>query len=74
MGKSKWYVVFYGRRAGVSKTWEEAAEQVNGFPGALHKSFKTEQEAETHWSAFQNAPTQMEEPKESSKRKRSDAN
>lgn len=43
--KSKFYSVFKGFKPGVYTTWDEAKEQVNGYPGAIYKSFKTEEEA-----------------------------
>ncbi|WWC65515.1 uncharacterized protein I303_108133 [Kwoniella dejecticola CBS 10117] len=46
MPKAKWYAVRVGRRPGVYATWGEAARQVNGFPGAVHKSFPHPQAAE----------------------------
>lgn len=43
--KAKFYCVFKGFKPGVYTTWDEAKEQVNGYPGAVYKSFKTEEEA-----------------------------
>jgi ribonuclease HI len=43
--KAKFYSVFKGFKPGVYTTWDEAKEQVNGYPGAVYKSFKTEEEA-----------------------------
>jgi ribonuclease HI len=39
------YVVWKGRRPGVYDTWDEAKAQVEGFPGALYKKFKTLEDA-----------------------------
>lgn len=42
---SKYYAVKNGKKPGVYLTWDECKEQVNGFKGAVYKSFKTHQEA-----------------------------
>jgi ribonuclease HI len=47
MASKKYYAVFRGRKTGIFTSWEECEEQVNGFSGALYKSFKTRGEAET---------------------------
>jgi ribonuclease HI len=39
MPKTKFYVVWKGRKTGVFNTWDKCAAQVNGFPGAEYKSF-----------------------------------
>ena len=41
----KFYAVKAGRTAGIYKTWAACREQVHGYPGALYKSFATEEEA-----------------------------
>jgi len=48
MTKNKFYVIVRGRKPGLYDSWygEDGAEaQVNGFPNALHKGFKTLSEA-----------------------------
>ncbi len=50
MAKSKFYVVWTGRKPGIYRNWDECAAQVNGFPGAKYKSFESEKEAQ---AAFQ---------------------
>ncbi|NJN94894.1 MAG: ribonuclease H [Anaerolineales bacterium] len=50
MAKTKFYVVWTGRKPGIYRTWDECAAQVNGFPGAKYKSFESEKEAR---AAFQ---------------------
>ena len=51
MGKStKYYVVRQGRQPGIYMTWEECQKQVNGFSGAIYKSFSTLIEAEGWFS------------------------
>ena len=38
---SKFYSVKYGRKIGIFNTWDECKAQVDGFKGALYKSFPT---------------------------------
>lgn len=45
MAKTKFYAVKVGRNTGIYRTWSECQKQVTGFPGALFKSFLTEEEA-----------------------------
>lgn len=42
---SKFYAVKEGRKPGIYYTWDECKEQVNGYSGAVYKSFTTEEEA-----------------------------
>jgi len=48
MGKSgpKYYAVRKGRITGVFNNWTECQKQINGFPGAVFKSFSTKAEAQ----------------------------
>ncbi|KRN93969.1 ribonuclease H family protein [Pediococcus stilesii] len=46
MAKKKFYAIKKGRKPGIYRTWDEAKQQVDGFPGAIYKSFSTESEAE----------------------------
>ncbi|MBU4226182.1 MAG: ribonuclease H family protein [Chloroflexi bacterium] len=39
--KSKFYVVWKGRKRGIYSTWEECADQVKGFTGAEYKAFES---------------------------------
>ena len=41
----KFYAVRVGRSPGIYTTWDSCAAQVKGYPGALYKSFKTQEEA-----------------------------
>jgi ribonuclease HI len=43
----KFYAVAAGRTTGIFTSWPEAKAQVQGFPGAVYKSFKTREEAES---------------------------
>lgn len=42
----KYYAVKRGLKTGIFRTWEECKASVNGYSGAVYKSFKTEEEAE----------------------------
>lgn len=46
MGR-KYYAVIKGRQPGVYETWTEAQKQVDGFSGAVHRSFAQRADAET---------------------------
>ena len=43
----KYYAVKKGRKPGVYQSWAECKAMVDGFPGAVYKSFKTREEAVT---------------------------
>lgn len=46
MGKKAFfYAVARGRKTGVFTSWDECQPHVNGFKGAIHQKFKTEEEA-----------------------------
>lgn len=51
MAKGKFYVVWSGRNVGVYSDWNSCKEQIEGFKGALYKSFSDRQSAE---AAFRN--------------------
>ena len=36
----KYYAVKVGEKTGIYETWEECKANVDGYPGALYKSFK----------------------------------
>ncbi len=44
--KSKFYVVWKGKKTGVFSSWKECKEQINGFEGAQYKAFVDKSEAE----------------------------
>jgi len=44
----KYYVVAKGHNPGIYTDWDIVKENVKGFQGALHKSFKTKEEAEKY--------------------------
>ena len=39
--KKKYYVVWAGREPGVYDDWDDAREQIEGFPGARYKGFES---------------------------------
>ena len=41
----KYYAVKVGKKPGIYNSWDECKEQVNGYSGAVFKSFKTREEA-----------------------------
>lgn len=43
--RRKFYVVWVGREPGIYDNWEDAKDQVDGFPGAKYKAFNTCEEA-----------------------------
>lgn len=44
--KKKFYAVRDGRQIGIFNTWEDCKKQVDGFSGAVYKSFLTREDAE----------------------------
>ncbi len=50
----KYYVVKSGRKTGIFNTWAECKALVDGFSGAVYKSFKTKKEAENYFSGVDN--------------------
>ncbi|KGL60052.1 MULTISPECIES: viroplasmin family protein [unclassified Polaribacter] len=47
MSKKKFYVVWNGRKKGIFSSWGVCKKQIDGFEGALYKSFANLDEAET---------------------------
>ena len=45
MAKTKYYVVWHGVNPGIYTSWTDCKLQINGFEGAIYKSFDTEEEA-----------------------------
>jgi ribonuclease HI len=50
MPKSKYYVVWKGRRTGIFTSWEQCSAQVTGFPDAEYKSFASLEAAKAAFS------------------------
>lgn len=46
MAKNKFYAVKYGLTPGIYTDWETCKQQIDGFSGAVYKSFKTIEEAQ----------------------------
>ena len=46
--KKKYYAVKKGKVPGIYETWNEAKAQVDGFSGAVYKSFSTLEEADKY--------------------------
>lgn len=67
----KYYVVWKGRTPGIFPDWNSCKKQVDKFPGAKFKSFKTQDEAEAAFNgksvnpAKTNKPTSTKKPKAS---------
>ena len=47
MAKKKYYVVWRGRHIGVYDDWNDVLEQIDGYDGALFKSFDSPEAAAT---------------------------
>ncbi len=45
MPKKKFYAIRKGKQTGLFTSWEQCKPLVQGYPGAVYKSFQTEQEA-----------------------------
>ena len=54
----KYYAVKKGRKTGIFTTWDDCKAQVNGYKGAVYKSFSTRREAQ----AYLQAATQTKAP------------
>lgn len=50
MAKNKFYVVWQGRKTGVFNNWDQCKEQIEGFQGALYKSFTNAEQAQKAFS------------------------
>lgn len=57
MAKKKIYAVKKGRQTGMFHTWDECRRMVHGFPGAVYKSFESEQEASDYLNGNQTKQT-----------------
>lgn len=65
--KTKFYVIWEGRKKGIFETWDESKKHVDMFFGAKYKSFPTKSEAETaysdgykkHWGLRQKAKKEV---------------
>jgi ribonuclease HI len=68
MAKSKYYVVWVGRKPGIYETWAECAAQVEGFAGSKYKSFASQARAreafDMGWARYSRAPHSLSLPPE----------
>ena len=60
MAKKKYYAVKEGRVPGIYNSWDECTAQVNGYSGAIYKSFSSIEEAEIFIGSL---PRTSDEPK-----------
>lgn len=51
MGKNKYYVVWNGICPGIYTSWTDCQRQINGYEGAIYKSFNTQEEAEKAYNS-----------------------
>ena len=51
MPKTKFYVVWKGRKRGIFTSWPECESQIKGFVGARYKSFETRKEADVAFAS-----------------------
>ena len=61
--KKKFYAVAVGKDPGVYTNWEDTKEQIDGFSGALYKSFTSMEEA-TEYNKQNTSPLSPETPPE----------
>lgn len=54
---SKFYAVKIGKKPGIYNSWADCQQQVNGFKGAIFKSFKTKEEADCFINGDENKKT-----------------
>ena len=59
---SKYYVIWVGRKPGIYTTWDEAKQQVDKYPKAQYKSFKTKAEAQTAFTKGTSATPYNKKP------------
>lgn len=57
MAKQKYYVVWEGREPGIYDNWEDCQDQIDGYPNAKYKSFKTREEATAAYREAESART-----------------
>jgi ribonuclease HI len=62
MSQKKYYVVWKGFEPGIYDSWPESKQQIDGFEGALYKSFATKEEAE---EAYRSKPSRYITKRES---------
>ena len=65
----KYYVVWAGRNTGIFTSWAYTKKQVDKFPQARYKSFKTQQEAEAAYTAARSETSSTTTKKNKNKKK-----
>lgn len=58
MPKPGYYAVRKGKKRGLFQTWAECEAQVKGFPGAVFKKFKSQEEAKQYLGTSSTEPAQ----------------
>lgn len=62
MGKSKYYVVWKGKKPGIYSTWEDCQAQINNYKGAVYKSYTSMSEAKQAYTSTPNTMSAAIEP------------
>jgi len=57
----KYYAVRNGRNPGIYKSWDECKREVDGFKGAIYKSFTKEEEAKVFMGVMENSGIEYNE-------------
>ncbi len=60
--RQRYYVVWVGREPGIYPDWASCQAQVEGFPGARHRSFTSPEEAEIAWVEAGGDPVPIDRP------------
>lgn len=55
----KYYAILKGRKPGIYQTWTEAKQQVDGFKGAIYKSFNNELDAKKYLSSLKDTQNEI---------------
>lgn len=63
MAKTKFYAVKNGRKTGIFYSWAECEAQVKGYPGAIYKSFLTQEAALDYLDIKQTTSPLINNPK-----------
>ncbi|MCH9681470.1 MAG: ribonuclease H family protein [Deltaproteobacteria bacterium] len=62
MPRQRYFVVWVGREPGIYTDWASCQAQVEGFPGARHRSFTSPEEAEIAWVEAGGDPMPIDRP------------
>lgn len=72
MASGKFYVVWVGLVPGIYESWDECAQQIQGWKGAVYKAFATREEAERAFADTPDNWIQKKDPAERKKAKKKD--